>query len=893
MNASVMELGEVIIVGYGTQEKRDVSGSIGSIKREDFELQPVIRADQILQGRVPGVNVTNQSGAPGGAVSIRIRGANSILGSNEPLFVIDGFVGASFEDVTPADIEDIQVLKDASATAIYGSRGANGVVLINTSTGNPGKSKLSFSARYFNSRPMGKYDLMDAATFAETYDQRAVDLGAEPEFGQDSIEYFRLNGGTDWQDEIFRMGHGQEYQLDYAAGEEDVTYFISGNFLNQDGIILNSNFKRYALRANLRARIKNNLGTILRLSFTRRLNQGFNGSNRIMTSPMVDVLMWAPTTPVYDENGMFIAPDPLSQSPVNPVERAMSDNIVESNTVFANGSLDWKIVPGLILDIGLGLSYRNKQGKLATDFRAVEPVSVRASDEFIFLQNTNNLTFSKVFNNIHALTITGVLEHQMQQSDAFHVQANRVLYPGLKYYNITLAESSSQEASKAKQTIRSFIGRINYTLNDKYLFAVTVRSDGSSKFRGANRYGTFPSVALGWRISREHFLNNGFFHDLKVRFSWGETGNQAIPPYGTLATFLTSDFDASTSFNNGTLNHGIIIGDPGNPSLSWETTTQWNVGLDAEVFKGKLGLVLDYFNKITTDLLLDETLPSYTGGGIIYRNLGEVANKGIEVALSSSISSSWDLHWRSSLNFTFAENEVKNLGDRSLIYQGSYSEIIKPGHSLSNYYAYRYLGTWKEGEAELAKIYNNVIGDARYEDYNQDSVLTTEDYQILGSSIPTTLFGWNNTLQWRNFSLNLFFQGMAGYKKGAGAYSAAMSDAVTHRDLLDRWDAVENPTSDIPHFSQSSRSEFSSRFLYRGDFIRLKNLSFSYLLDRNVLKWFDATLSISGLNLWTLTNYKGLDPEASTDFEDKLPVGADWGAYPNAKTWVFGIKLNF
>ncbi len=907
-------LDAVVVVGYGTQRKSDLTGAIATVGTEDYESQPVTRLDQVLQGRTAGVNVTNSSGAPGGELSIRIRGANSINGVNDPLYVVDGFVGADFRDVNPSDIESIQVLKDASSTAIYGSRGANGVVLITTKGAAPGilgigKPRLSYTARYFSSQTLGTWDLMDAATFAEIANQRSIALGTNPPFTADEIANFRANGGTDWQDELLRTGTGQEHQLDYTGGSENTTYFVSGNFLDQKGIMINSYYKRYSIRTNINAKFTEKLDATLKLNYVRRENNNTLGGDRT-DGPLGGTLAWAPTTPARDANGVLTVTDPISSIKSNPIELALDDAIVENNSFNTNGGFNYKIMNGLTLNIGYGLSYINAQTKnFSASSSNNNPNAGRGSTESIFLQNTNTLNYTKVFNAVHQVSLTGVVEHQLFKTDRFNTSASGLQYPELKFDNVTLAGSVSSDAYKEKQAIRSFIGRVNYTLMDRYLVTASIRSDGSSKFRGDNKYSTFPSIGLGWRVTEESFMQNiGIFDNLKLRGSWGQTGSQAIPVYGTVTTFSTADWQAGTSFQTGVLTPGIIVGNPGNPDLRWETTTQFDIGLDMAILNGRLGLEVDYFKKNTTDLLLSEPLPAYAGGGTISRNLGEVENTGFEFSLNYWLIKENDFNWHSRLNASFLKNEVLDIGERERIFldgdagaglTNQPEMILMPGHGLANYYGLKYLGVWQTSEAAEAAGYGHVPGDSKFEDVNNDGAINADDFQIIGSAIPETLLGWNNTFSYKNFTLNIFFQAMLGFDKWNFTYAQSMlgsADArqMTHVDILDRWEPG-NEDSDIPAFSETDKIEIqSSRFLEEGDFLRLKNLSLSYKLPDNLVRGVNGvSLSIGVINLWTLTNYTGIDPEAYSNRGPGDARGADAGAYPNSRTWTFGINLTY
>ncbi|MGB3588171.1 MAG: TonB-dependent receptor [Tunicatimonas sp.] len=906
----VQSLEEIVVVGYGTQEKKDITGSIATVDRRDFESQPVTRFDQILQGRTPGVNVTNSSGAPGGAVSIRIRGANSINGDNEPLYVVDGFVGAEFQDVNPADIESIQVLKDASATAVYGSRGANGVVLITTKTGTAGEPKLSLTTRFTSSQVLDTWDLLDAASFAEVANRRASALGTGLPFTDAQISEFRQNGGTDWQDELFRAGLGQEYQVDYSGGGDKVSYFVSGNYLEQDGVIINSDFKRYALRTNIKANITSKLTANLKMNFVRRENNNTSGADNISGS-VAGTLAWAPTTPLRDANGGLLVNDPISSIKSNPIELALNDNISINNTLLANGGFAYEIIEGLTADVSFGASYSSNPYKgFSAGSISDNPSNYRGLTENIFLQNTNSLTYQRTFDDIHSLTVTGVVEHQLRSLDQFQINAVGLQFPDLGFDNITLAEGTTSQANREEQTIRSYIGRINYTLLDRYLLTATVRTDGSSKFRGDNVYGTFPSVALGWRVSEEGFMRTAdFITDLKLRGSYGLTGNQGIDVFGTVTSFNTNNQSAGTSFENGVLTPGIIIGNPGNANLTWETTEQLNIGLDLQMFNGRIGIVADYFKKNTYDLLIQEQLPLYAGGGGIFRNLGEVVNSGYELGITATVVDRGPFNWYSSFNASFLNNEVISIGDRERLFLDGDAgagltnlpeNVIEPGSTLASYWGLNYLGVWGSDQAAAAAVFDNVPGDSRYEDVNEDGRITGDDYQIIGSAIPTRLFGWNNTLTYGNFALNVFFQSMMGYDKWNFSYATAIlasADAreVTHADIANQWMADVNESSDIPAFSATDRSEIqSSRFVESGNFVRLKNLSLTYNLPSDLLGWMKGSVMLGATNLLTFTDYRGIDPESFSNRQGAgVAQGADGGSYPNSKTYILGFNVTF
>jgi TonB-linked SusC/RagA family outer membrane protein len=912
--SDIKSLSELVVVGYGTQQKKDVTGAISSISAKDFQAQPVTRLDQALQGRVPGVQVTSNSGAPGGDVKIRIRGANSIYGDNNPLYVVDGFIGADFRSVNPEDIESMQVLKDASATAVYGSRGANGVILITTKKGASGKMQVNLMSRFSTSEVLNTYDLLNAGEFAETANAaRAAVNGGSPLFSTAEVNAFKQNGGTDWQKEIFRKATGMEYQLGMSGGSDKMNYYISGNYLDQEGIVLNSAFKRYALRANLTSQISDKFSVRLNLNAIRRENLNSQG-NAGRLSPVTQALSWAPTTPVRSANGDILAKDPTGSIYQNPVALALERNY-ESFSTSSNvvGGFRYQILDGLSLDIGYGLNYENIQdqsfaSKAASDNNQAN--ASRGSYELINLQNVNNLTYTRVFNDVHHLTVTGVFEQQSYTLRGFGAQANNLTFPSLGPYNLALAESNAASTAYTRSTLSSFLGRVNYSFQDKYLITASVRRDGTSKFQGDNKYSVFPSIGLGWRVSEEGFMKDlDVLSSFKIRGGWGLTGNQAIPAYGTYSNYQTSSFEAFTPFNNSTLTPGILLGNIGNAGLKWETTEQINIGTDIELLKGSLAFSFDYFVKNTSDLLLNQPIAPYLGGGNIIKNVGNVQNKGIELSLNATPISTGAFTWNSAFNISFLDNKVVNLGAVDTLFTGSnvgsglssQSEfVLIEGQPLGSNWGLQYQGTWKPNEVEEAKLYGAKPGDSRYQDLNNDKQITTQDFQIIGRSQPKTSLGWNNTFTYKGLSLNIFIQSLLGFDKLNYTYGVTVAPTADvreylHADIKDRYIPGVNETSDIPAFSGSNKTYYqSSRFIQQGDFIRLKNVSLSYTLPTTLVKSVGVQVFLTGTNLLTWTKYKGFDPEStSVGSGTDINQGIDYGSYPNSKTYVAGVRFQF
>lgn len=903
-------LSEVVVVGYGSQKKSDVTGAISSLSAKDFKDQPVTRLDQALQGRVAGVQVISSSGAPGGDVKIRVRGSNSILGDNNPLYVIDGFIGGDFNNLNPDDIANIEVLKDASSTAIYGSRGANGVVLITTKKGGLQKPEITLSSIFSISEIAKRYDLLNAADYAAVVNERAAEIGTDPTFTADQIAGYRAKGGTDWQDQIFRTAPTQEYKVGASGGSETSQYLLSLDYLNQKGIILNSDYKRYAIRSNLNSKVSDQLAIRLNLSAMRRENLNNQGGS---SSPVAQALVWAPTTPVYNSAGNFTINDPVGSIFQNPVAIATDQtNRLNNSSVNLIGGANYHFFKDLSLDVSFGVDYQNLQGAnysgptITTNI----PTASRTSAELLNLQNTNTLNYSHTFNKVHSLNVTAVFEQQKYTSTMFNANATGLTFYNLGPDNLSLSTTQSAGSSYSRSNLISYLGRINYGYKDKYLLTVSLRRDGSSKFQPIHQQSTFPSVGLGWKLSEEPFIKNlQFFDQLKLRGSWGKTGSQAISPYATLPAYLSDLLSAATSFNSAGVSSGIILGNAANPDLKWETTVAKDLGLDLSILKGRLNFSADAYVKHTSDLLLSLPLPAFTGGGNIVSNVGRVKNSGIEFSLSGNLISSSRFSWTSAFNMSFQKNLVENIGDLKNIFSATNAGgglspqpefNIVPGQSLGSYWGLKYLGTWKPTEAAEAAKFNAKPGDSRYEDLDGDHTITGSDFQIIGNGLPKYSLGWNNTFTYRNISLNVFFQSLLGFDKQDYSYGRTLSAnsesrQATNVAIKDRYIPGVNETSDIPAFSTTNKDYFqSTRFLEKGSFIRLKNINLSYDFPKGMIPNVGLKVFVGATNLFTITKYKGFDPESSNaGTGSDITQSIDNGSYPNSRTFIAGAAFKF
>ncbi|MBD2755842.1 SusC/RagA family TonB-linked outer membrane protein [Spirosoma validum] len=896
-------LNEVVVVGYGTQRKSDVTGALSAISTKEFAQQPITRLDQVLQGRVAGVQVNQTNGAPGGDAKIRIRGANSILGSNNPLYIVDGYVGADFNFVNPSDIETLQVLKDASATSIYGSRGANGVIIITTKKGSRG-FKVNYEGQFSTSEVIKRYDILPAGEFAEIVNARATATGSGLPFTAAQIDDYKRNGGTDWQNLVFRNGTGQQHQITVSGGSDKTTFLVSGNYLNQNGIVNNSDFKRYILRTNINTQINDKLSFRVNLWGTRTENH-----NTLDGGPIVQALAWAPTTPAYGSDGLPTFNDPIGSVFRNPLDILYDQSIdTRRSSLNLNAGVNYKLpIKGLSIDLQYAVNYLNAQNLNLSGPRISNgiPSASRYSAEQVTLQNTNNLTYDVKLGD-HSINAVAVLETQQFTDRNFTATASGLRFPQLGYDNIGNNTAANVASGYGKSTLFSLLGRINYGYKDRYLVTAAVRRDGSSKFGPDNKYSVFPSLALGWRLSEEAFIKNlNVFSNLKLRGSWGLTGSQAIGSYATLTTYN----NIQSAFNNSAATAGVILGNPGNINLKWETTRQTDVGLEMEFFNGRLHTEVDYFHKTTFDLLLNAAIPSYAGGGIQVRNIGEVENKGFEFSIGGTAIDKGGFRWESNFNFATLANKVLSLGDLPRLgvdtrVGGGMSPtnefMLVPGQPLGAYWGLRYLGTWKPNEADQAALQGRVPGDPHYEDINNSNSINTDDFQIIGRAFPKLTGGWNNTFTYKGLTLNLFFNGVFGVDKLNYTRAAAMSGSGDARQFLlteiRDYYRPGNETSDVPAFTKTYQPfTQSSRFLENGSFVRLKNVSLAYSLPNNVFKnKANVRVFFSATNLLTFTKYSGPDPESSRSSSGTdTAIGIDYGSYPNAKQYTLGINLGF
>ena len=876
-------LEETVVIGYGTVRKADLAGSVAVIDSRSFKDQPVVNISEALQGRMAGVYVEN-SGVPGGTIKIRVRGSNSVNKSNDPLYVVDGIVRESgLDGLNPDDIKSIQVLKDASSTAIYGARGANGVVLVQTKTGVAGRTEITFDANVGVSVMPKRLETLDAKEYAEVLVQQGADKNALSQYlsGADA--------GIDWQDQIFRTGVTQDYRLALAGGSQTTQFRLSGNYTDRTGILVGSEYARYQAKANIHASLSKWLEVTADLSATHSERSG-NGFGMGGGNPIFVALNYAPTMSMYAEDGKF-AKDPYGSIQNNPYGELTASKNDRVTNVF-NGMFEAKfnIAKGLTFTSVNGVDYFDHKAYTFSS-KAVSTTSSMSNSDLgrMMLQSSNNLTYAGEWGR-HRLTVTGVWEATSEQIRSMSLSGSDLKSESVGYWNYNLAATREGDNSFTGWSMLSGVGRMIYDFGGRYLLTATLRADGSSRF-SKNKWGFFPSAAFAWTLSNEEFMKNvTAVENVKLRASYGVVGNQAIEPYSTLGLMK------STSFNFGTSTQytGFWANSIATPDLTWEKTKQLDFGLDFSVLGRRLDVSADWFFKRTSDALLSYQAANYIGGTTYYVNQGEISNTGVDIALSATLVQKGQFTWNSSLNGTFLRNRVVSLagGDNDFFFGGAPASgmcdnatIIKPGEAIGSFWGYEWAGI-------------NDAGQDTY--YKADGTITTapsgEDRKVLGKATPDFTLGWNNTLSLGNWEVNAFFNAAFGVQRlnllrfamasmPGSARSITLKDAVTEAGTLYPAIGVQNNTY----------QPVSSKWVENASYLRLDNLSVSYTIPKQVVHFADVRLSLSAQNLFVLTGYKGYDPTGASVPAGHADVdaGIDVGAYPNPRTVTFGVRLNF
>lgn len=943
-------LNEVVVVGYGAQRKSDLTGSISSLKAEDIQKSKSISFMEALQGRLSGVQVTSSSGEPGAAVNINIRGANSFNSGTQPLYVIDGVqidvnnsevassgfgstsVSNPLAGINPSDIASIEVLKDASATAIFGSRGANGVVIITTKEGKANTSVLELNTYAGLAEPTKKIKMVGAQDYA---DYRFNATPTDAQWGTDTdgdgvLDAPKNMSGIpeyDWQDIIFRRALSQNYNLSYSGGSQKTTFLASLNYLKQQGLVLKNDYTRYSLnvKVNHKATERLRLGTTVNASQTASTGLVSNGGDgvRNYNGLIQNILLYKPVN-VQSETDVNLDPDDNSSGLGDP--RDLINYSYKKTPVFrilADAFADFTIIKGLTLTARTGgtiTTSTNKEFYPSTTSWGLSSngVALLGNSNSTNWYQTTTLTYTRRIDR-HAFTVLAGFEANSYLAETFNMRGTGFdLQTVNGVDNIAMAKvlSYPPTTNKYKYNRLSQFGRLNYGYKDKYLLTATLRRDGSSKFGAGNKYALFPSAALAWRASNEPFLKGQtVINDLKLRASFGLTGNDRIPPYQSLPMAGNTFYSGAS----GTAELGISPAALANPSLKWETTYQYDAGLDLEMFRGRIGLTADVYLKQTRDLLLQADIAGQTGFSRQWQNLGRVDNKGVELTLNTVNVQTKDFTWQSSINVSLNRNEIKSLGAVSFLpVLISGSVITDVGRLIVNQpigtgYGYVFDGIYQLNDFTKQPngtylLNNGVVringrsvqpGDFKYKDLNGDGVVDDQrDRTIISNSNPVHYGGFNNTFKYKNFDLGVFFQWSYGndilypslYRLEAGAsYISSIS-----RDYWDNHWTETNPSNTHASIKGRGKTDMSTYYLEDGSYLRLRNITLGHTLDADWLrktgiKSFRLYLTLE--NLLTFSSYKGFDPEL-TSYSPLLP-GLDNIGYPRAKTYTFGLNIKF
>ena len=966
-------LDETVVIGYGSMRKSDLTGAMSQLRAEELTKGGALDIAHGMQGKIAGVQVQQSDGAPGGGMSIVIRGTNSYSTSSQPLYIVDGVpmeTGSApsngitsteqstnpLASLNPHDIESIEVLKDASATAIYGSRGANGVVLITTKKGVKGQTKVELSANWGLQKITKKMDMLDAYTYATYINEQAENdcyyagststsipysgtwgykyysdghanynfgeyTGSPEDYINPGWHYDEYGNATqlqkaDWQDEIFQTALSQDYNLSVSGGNENGYFLISGNYTKQDGIIKNSGYERYTLRANISRHVTNWLEIGTNTSFTRSITD-FANTLSYNTGVVRSALLFPVT---YGPNMDTTQSDELNWLASNPAAYVNStkDQLKGLNW-FSSSFAEIKFMPELKFRQNLGLSFSDNQrgayyGRHTQDGKS--PTNGKASkgtNTWEGITAESILTFDKRFKDIHSLNVMGAFTFEQGKWDNWAQTYWNFPDDITQDYNVgrALEQSTSPTSGTGMQRLASFLGRANYTLMDKYLFTASIRTDGSSKFTTANKWATFLSGAFAWRMSEEQFIKDlNLFSNLKLRLSYGETGNQGIGSYSTIAFVEPANYPYSNTLAGGVAMN-FWNGSPVDPDLRWETTSQWNAGLDMGFLDNRLSVNVDFYHKYTRDLLQSIKIPVSTGFNTMTKNSGNVTNYGLEIAANYRVIQTKDWTWNVSGNISFNKNEIGGLdGDQyanTLWYNADNVFIQRNGCPIGAIYGYIEDGFY-DNEAEVradpqyryssASIVKNMVGEIKYRDVNGDGAITEEDRVIIGDTNPDFVYGFSSDLTWKNLSLSILFQGSQGndiYNGNLGDVTLGNIGNIPQFAYDSRWtaDNIENARWPKATSGYTRTYKISDRYVEDGSYLRLKNVTLAYNWRKPIQGIDNIQISFTATNLFTITNYSWYDPDVNAFGSDSSRRGVDIYSYPISRTYSFGLALTF
>lgn len=893
-------LDEVVVIGYGTMKKSDLTGAVSSIGNKDIKDSPVSNLGQAIQGKISGVQIVD-AGKPGDNVSIKIRGLGSI-NNCDPLVVIDGVpTDLGLSSLNMADVERLDVLKDASATAIYGSRGANGVVMITTKRGTEGKGKLAVSANYSFQNATNVPSLLNAAQYAELSNDMMVNSGRNPnpEWANPS----ELGAGTDWMDELLRTGVMQNYTVSYSGGNEKSHYYVSGGFLDQSGIVKSVNYRRFTFQSNSDAQVLKWLKFSNNITFSADTKK--SGSYNIG-----DALKALPIYPVKNEDGSWSGPDGNSEwygstrNPIGPTE--LNKSQTDGYNFLANLTAELTFTKWLKFKSTFGYDAKfwfidNFTPKYNWKPTPTEETSRYKSDNksFTYLWD-NYFLFDHTFAEKHRVELMAGMSAQWNTNDYLNAQKNVFMFDNVHEMD-NGEEMYAIGGNETEWALLSYMARVNYSYEDRYLLTATIRRDGSSRFGKKHRWGTFPSVSVAWRASQEKwFPKNDYINDLKVRAGYGVTGSQAsVGNYSYLASYNTSVYPFGISSGNQT---ALVSSTLANPYIHWEEVAQTNIGFDASLFNSRVMFSFDAYLKETRDMLVKASIPITSGfedTTTTYTNAGKVRNQGIEMSLHT-INLTGELGWETNLTATYNKNKIKDLNSDVPYYinqiNNSYVTMLAKDYPINVFYGYVTDGIFQnQSEVNTHAVQPGAEpGDIRFRDLNNDGVINDSDRTVIGNPNPSWLFSMNNSLSYKGFELSVFLQGIAGNKiyNANNIDNTGMAAAYNQTtDVLKRWQG-EGTSNSMPRAvfgDPNQNTRVSDRFVENGSYLRLKNITLSYTFPKQWLQKAqieNARLSLSCENVATITGYSGFDPEVGIN-------GIDQNRYPISRTFSLGLNFNF
>lgn len=951
-------LDEVVVIGYQDVRRRDLTGSVGKANLNDMLKAPVPSFDQALAGRLAGVQVSSGEGMPGGTMNIVIRGNNSITQGNSPLYVIDGFpvedptVGAS---INPNDIESLDVLKDASATAIYGARGANGVIMITTKKGKVGAPQISYDFNAGVNRVSKRIKMMDAYEFVKLQSEiyTVADMAGSSGYFQTyegktyTLDDYKNVPQYDWQDMIFRDAWQQSHNLSLTGGTADARYNASLSYFDQDGIILHSNYNKMQGRLNFNVR-KGKLNTNVSVNYNRSVSSGASPSQTAssgMNNLFYSVWGYRPVTQPNVElnsllnNAMDNGVEVLNDYRFNPImdlQNSYRKNFI--TYLQFNGFAEYEFIKGLRLKVSGGYTTDNRRNETFNNSKtrygypgstSGVNATLGTSEKMTWL-NENTVSYNTVIDKTHTINAVGGVTLQESQYNYNSQSMNHIPFESLGMAGMKQGQFGSSSSIKQEDALLSYLGRVSYNYASKYYFTGSMRTDGSSKFDERNRWGYFPSMSAAWSYSEESFFDGlkAVISSGKFRFGWGQTGNNRIGPYARYALLDMPRLGVAHGvypINNNVNSVGVIPSNLPNKDLKWEVTSMTNIGLDLVLLKDRIDITTDWYDKVTSDLLFFTELPLSSGYSGATRNIGKVRNRGLEFTINTTNISTKDFKWTTNFNISFNRNKVLNLAEdiesKTTIasfdqnFNATPSYIAKVGLPIGMMYGYIYEGTYKLDDFDFVggnyilkpgiPRYTSEVspqpGYPKYRDINGDGMIDSNDRTIIGRGEPKHIGGFTNNFEYKGFDLSVFFQWSYGndilnanrlmFENGFNK----KKDLNQFASYADRW-TFDNPNSDIPRVSQSaSNLLFSSRVIEDGSYLRLKTLSLGYTLTSKALKSLHINrirVYASVQNLITFTNYSGYDPEVSVRHSALTP-GLDFSAYPRARSFTFGLNLNF